>query len=130
VRSDGITVPLTHNHCCGPSTWATGTGAVDIPGGQLHGDFLLRPARWNGPGGLPRFRDDFIFTPEFQGGSFDPGRAWLRRVPTTHRPRLKVLQEQHRRRRDDAGFYMTYGGRRGWLPDPGQVTRPTTTGRP
>ena len=23
VGADGITVPLTHNHCCGNSTWAT-----------------------------------------------------------------------------------------------------------
>ncbi len=32
VRDDGITVPLMHNHCCGSATWATGPGAVDLPG--------------------------------------------------------------------------------------------------
>src|SRR6266487_2364116 len=65
VRSDGIAVPLTHNHCCGASTWATGPGAVDLPGQDSYpqGFNCSNPTRWSGVGTLPRFRDDSpIFT--------------------------------------------------------------------
>ncbi|MBX6354430.1 MAG: beta-galactosidase [Micromonosporaceae bacterium] len=128
VREDGITVPLTHNYCCGPSTWATGRGAVDIPGQDSYpqGFNCSNPTRWNPAGTLPRFRDDApIFTPEFQGGSFDPwgGPGYDRCRQLTGPDFEKVFYKNN-----IAGgatmqsFYMTYGGTSwGWLADPQQV---------
>ncbi len=128
VRSDGITVPLTHNHCCGPSTWATGTGAVDLPGQDSYpqGFNCSNPTNWAGVGGLPRFRDGTpIFTPEFQGGSFDPwgGPGYdqcrqltgpdFERVFYTNNVAVGATMQS---------LYMTYGGTSwGWIPDPSQV---------
>jgi beta-galactosidase GanA len=128
VRQDGITVPLTHNHCCGPSTWATGPGAVDIPGRDSYpqGFNCSNPAQWNGVSTLPRFRDDSpIFTPEFQGGSFDPwgGPGYDNCRQLTGPDFEKVFYANN----IAAGatmqsFYMTYGGTSwGWLADPQQV---------
>ncbi|HEU5156740.1 MAG TPA: beta-galactosidase [Streptosporangiaceae bacterium] len=128
VRADGITVPLTHNHCCGPSTWATGPGSVDIPGRDSYpqGFNCSTPDRWNGVSTLPRFRDDApIFTPEFQGGSFDPwGGPGYDNCRTLTGPDFeKVFYKNN----IAAGatlqnFYMTYGGTSwGWLADPAQV---------
>jgi beta-galactosidase GanA len=128
VRTDGITVPLTHNHCCGPSTWATGPGAVDIPGRDSYpqGFNCSTPDRWAGVSALPRFRDDApIFTPEFQGGSFDPwGGPGYDNCRTLTGPDFEKVFYKN----NIAGgatmqnFYMTYGGTSwGWLADPAQV---------
>ena len=128
VRDDGITVPLTHNYCCGSATWATGPGAVDIPGQDSYpqGFNCSNPTQWSAPGTLPRFRDDApIFSPEFQGGAFDPwggpGYENCRRL--TGPDFEKVFYKTN----VAAGatlqsFYMTFGGTSwGWLPDPSQV---------
>ncbi len=128
VHADGITVPLTHNHCCGASTWATGPGAVALPGqdGYPQGFDCSNPATWKAVGTLPRFREDApVFTPEYQGGSFDPwggpGYDACRRL--TGPDFEKVFYKDN-----IAGgatlqnFYMTYGGTSwGWLADPQQV---------
>ncbi|HEX6468986.1 MAG TPA: beta-galactosidase [Streptosporangiaceae bacterium] len=128
VRADGISVPLTHNYCCGAATWATGPGAVDLPGQDSYpqGFNCSTPDRWAGVGTLPRFRDDApIFTPEFQGGSFDPwGGPGYDNCRTLTGPDFeKVFYKSN-----IAGgatlqnFYMTYGGTSwGWLADPSQV---------
>jgi beta-galactosidase GanA len=128
VRSDGITVPLTHNHCCGPSTWATGPGAVDLPGQDSYpqGFNCSNPARWAGVGGLPRFRDDApIFTPEFQGGSFDPwgGPGYDRCRQLTGPDFERVFYSNNVAvGATMQSLYMTYGGTSwGWIPDPAQV---------
>jgi beta-galactosidase GanA len=128
IRDDGITVPLTHNHCCGSATWATGPGAVDIPGQDSYpqGFNCSNPTQWAGVGGLPRYRDDApIFTPEFQGGSFDPWGgpgydkcrqltgADFERVFYTNNVAVGATLQS---------LYMTYGGTSwGWIPDPSQV---------
>jgi len=128
VRDDGITVPLMHNHCCGSATWATGPGAVDLPGQDSYpqGFNCSNPTRWNGVGGLPRYRDDApIITPEFQGGSFDPWGgpgydkcrqltgADFERVFYTNNVAVGATLQN---------LYMTYGGTSwGWIPDPSQV---------
>jgi beta-galactosidase GanA len=128
VRSHGITVPLTHNYCCGDSTWATGQGAVDIPGQDSYpqGFNCSDPTRWNGVGSLPRLRDDApIYSPEFQGGSFDPwGGPGYENCRTLTGPDFeKVFYSNNIA--DGAtmqSFYMAYGGTSwGWLPDPGAV---------
>jgi beta-galactosidase GanA len=128
VRADGIDVPLTHNFCCGASTWATGPGAVDLPGQDSYpqGFNCSNPTRWAGVGSLPRFRDDVpVFAPEFQGGSFDPwgGPGYDKCRQLTGADFEDVFYENN-----IAGgatmqnFYMTYGGTSwGWLADPQQV---------
>jgi beta-galactosidase GanA len=128
VRDDGITVPLTHNHCCGPSTWATGPGAVDIPGRDSYpqGFNCSNPTRWNGVSTLPRFRDDSpIFTPEFQGGSFDPwGGPGYDSCRQLTGPDFEKVFYKHNIATGATmqSFYMTYGGTSwGWLADPQQV---------
>jgi beta-galactosidase GanA len=128
VRDDGITVPLTHNHCCGDSTWATGPGAVDLPGQDSYpqGFNCSNPMQWAGVGSLPRFRDDApIFTPEFQGGSFDPwggpGYDNCRRLTGPDFERV-FYKENIADGATMQSFYMTYGGTSwGWLADPSQV---------
>ncbi|MCW2944722.1 MAG: beta-galactosidase [Actinoallomurus sp.] len=128
VRADGINVPLTHNHCCGSSTWATGAGAVDLPGQDSYpqGFNCSDPTHWNGVGTLPRFRDDTpVFTPEYQGGSFDPwgGPGYDKCRQLTGPDFESVFYKNNIA--DGAtlqNFYMTYGGTSwGWLADPAQV---------
>jgi len=128
VRSDGIAVPLTHNHCCGASTWATGPGAVDLPGQDSYpqGFNCSNPTRWSGVGTLPRFRDDSpIFTPEFQGGSFDPwgGPGYDKCRQLTGPDFENVFYKNNIAvGATMQNFYMTYGGTSwGWLADPSQV---------
>ncbi len=128
IRADGITVPLTHNHCCGNSTWATGPGAVDLPGQDSYpqGFNCSNPSHWSGVATLPRFRNDApIFTPEFQGGSFDPwgGPGYDNCRQLTGPDFENVFYKENII--DGAtmqNFYMTYGGTSwGWLADPSQV---------
>jgi beta-galactosidase GanA len=128
VRADGITVPFTHNHCCGTATWATGTGAVDLPGQDSYpqGFNCSNPTRWSAAGTLPRFRDDApIFTPEFQGGSFDPwgGPGYDNCRQLTGADFESVFYKNNIASGATLqSFYMTYGGTSwGWLPDPSQV---------
>jgi beta-galactosidase len=128
ARADGITVPLTHNHCCGPSTWATGPGAVDLPGKDEYPQRFdcRKPGRWHAVRTLPRFREDApIFTPEFQGGSFDPwgGPGYAACRALTGPDFENVFYKNN----IAAGatlqnIYMAYGGTSwGWLADPAQV---------
>ncbi len=128
ARAHGITVPIMHNHCCGPSTWATGPGSVQLPGQDSYpqGFNCSTPARWNGVGSLPRFRDDTpIFTPEFQGGAFDPwgGPGYEACRELTGPAFEKVFYKENIAIGSTMqSFYMTYGGTSwGWLPDPQQV---------
>jgi hypothetical protein len=76
--------------------------------------------------GVPRFRDDApIFTPEFQGGSFDPwgGPGYDNCRQLTGPDFENVFYKENII--DGAtmqNFYMTYGGTSwGWLADPSQV---------
>ena len=128
ARGDGITVPLTHNHCCGASTWATGPAAVDLPGQDRYpqGFDCAHPSRWSSVGTLRRLRDDApMFTPEFQGGSFDPwgGPGYDRCRRRTGPDFEKVFYKENVI--DGAtlqSFYMAFGGTSwGWLADPSRV---------
>ncbi|MGH3545186.1 MAG: glycoside hydrolase family 35 protein, partial [Mycobacteriales bacterium] len=128
ARKHGITVPITHNHCCGPNTWATGPGSVQLPGEDSYpqGFDCAEPKKWKPVRDLPRLRDDApIFTPEFQGGSYDPwgGPGYDKCRQLTGPDFQKVFYKNN----VVAGatmqnFYMLFGGTSwGWLPDPGLV---------
>ncbi|TML31102.1 MAG: beta-galactosidase, partial [Actinobacteria bacterium] len=128
VRSHGISVPFTQNHCCGDSTWATGTGAVDIVGQDSYpqGFDCSNPTTWHGVDSLPRFRDDApIYAAEYQGGSFDPwgGPGYDKCRQLTGPDFEKVFYQNNiARGATMQSFYMTVGGTSwGWLPDPSQV---------
>ncbi|MCO5998916.1 glycoside hydrolase family 35 protein [Actinoallomurus rhizosphaericola] len=128
VRADGIDVPFTHNHCCGASKWATGGGSVDLPGQDSYPQKFncSTPDRWNGLSTLPRFRDDApIFTPEFQGGAYDPwgGSGYDKCRKLTGPDFEKVFYENNIATGVTMqNFYMTYGGTSwGWLADPSHV---------
>jgi beta-galactosidase GanA len=128
ARADGITVPLSANHCCGPSTWATGPGAVDLPGQDSYpqGFDCSTPARWRSVVRLPRLRADApIFAPEFQAGAFDPwggpGYAKCRRLTGPDFERV-FYKENIIDGATLQSFYMAYGGTSwGWLPTPSRV---------
>lgn len=128
ARADGIDVPFTHNHCCGSSTWASGPGAVDIPGQDDYpqGFDCSRPGRWNPVGDLPRRRDDApIYGAEYQGGAFDPwGGPGYDRCRKLTGPAFQRIFYEHQLAIGATmlSFYMTYGGTSwGWLPDPAKV---------
>ena len=128
ARADGITVPLTHNHCCGPSTWATGRGAVDLPGQDSYpqGFDCSDPARWSRVVRLPRLRADVpIFAPEFQGGAFDPwGGPGYGRCRALTGPDFETVfyKENIIDGATLQSFYLAYGGTSwGWLATPARV---------
>jgi beta-galactosidase GanA len=128
ARADGITVPITHNYCCGASTWATGPGSVQLPGRDSYpqGFNCSNPTQWRGVDTLTRLRDDVpVFTPEYQGGSFDPwgGPGYERCRQLTGPDLEKVFYKNNvGNGATIQNFYMTYGGTSwGWLADPGQV---------
>jgi beta-galactosidase GanA len=128
AAADGITVPVTHNYCCGASTWATGPGSVPLPGRDSYpqGFNCSNPAQWRGVDTLTRLRDDVpVFTPEYQGGSFDPwgGPGYDQCRQLTGPDLEKVFYKNNvGNGATIQNFYMTYGGTSwGWLADPAQV---------
>jgi len=128
VRSHGIDVPLTHNHCCGTSTWATGTGAVDLTGRDSYPQNFncSNPTVWHGVDTLPRYRDDTpIYAPEYQGGAFDPwGGPGYEKCRQLTGPDFENVFYKNNIASGATmqSFYMTYGGTSwGWLADPGVV---------
>ncbi|MBV8931118.1 MAG: beta-galactosidase [Kutzneria sp.] len=128
ARADGITVPITHNFCCGLSTWATGTGSVQLPGKDSYpqGFNCSDPAKWSGVDTLSRFRDDEpVITNEYQGGAFDPwgGPGYDRCRELTGPDFEKVFYKNNVANGATVqNLYMAYGGTSwGWLPDPSQV---------
>ncbi|HEV2779938.1 MAG TPA: beta-galactosidase [Actinophytocola sp.] len=128
VRADGITVPIMHNYCCGPSTWATGPGSVQVPTRDSYpqGFNCSNPTQWRGVDALTRLRDDVpVFTAEYQGGAFDPwGGPGYESCRQLIGPDFeKVFYKNNVANGATAqNFYMTFGGTSwGWLPDPGVV---------
>ncbi len=107
AHADGITVPLTGNN---NGTFNDGVGKLDIDGPDSYpqGFNCSNPTQWHGvpdisydhPAGRP------LYTPEFQGGVVRPvGRAGIRQVRAAASPdqiRERLLQAEHRRRRDGA----------------------------
>ena len=144
ARADGIDVPITHNDCCDAaswtSTWATGPGAVQIPGVDDYPQSFDCPNPDDvGPVGRGRHRAAARRRAGVRGGV--PGRgdrpvggAGLRRVPGADRPGLHevLLQVQpHRQRRDGVQTTTWPSAARtgaGWR-SPTTSTPPTTTAR-
>jgi beta-galactosidase GanA len=126
ARADGITVPLTGNN---NGTFNSGVGALDIDGPDSYpqGFNCSNPTQWSGlpdisydhPAGKP------LYTPEFQGGSFDPwGGPGYDKCRTLTGPDFEsVFYKQNIAVGATAqSFYMTYGGTSwGWQADPQQV---------
>jgi len=128
IQADGITVPVTHNYCCGASTWATGPGSVPVPGRDSYpqGFNCSSPTVWRGVDTLTRLRDDVpVFTPEYQGGAFDPwGGPGYEKCRQLIGPDFEKVFYKNNVANGATiqNFYMTYGGTSwGWLADPSQV---------
>jgi beta-galactosidase GanA len=135
VRDDGITVPLTHNSCCGDQgRWAKGVGAVDINGYDEYpqGFDCTHPNRWSSlpERSLPRARvaagdNKPLFLLEYQGGAYDPwsgpGYEACRKLIDAKFER--VFEQFNLAQGATAqNFYMAYGGTSwGWLPTPAEV---------
>jgi beta-galactosidase GanA len=126
AHADGITVPLTGNN---NGTFNSGVGALDIDGPDSYpqGFNCSNPTRWSGvpdisydhPAGKP------LYTPEFQGGSFDPwgGPGYDKCGQLINDQFANVFYKQNIAVGATAqSFYMTYGGTSwGWQADPSQV---------
>jgi len=126
ARADGITVPLTGNN---NGTFNSGAGALNIDGPDSYpqGFNCSNPTSWRGvpdisydhPSGRP------LYTPEFQGGSFDPwgGPGYDKCRQLTGPDFESVFYKQNIAVGATAqSFYMTYGGTSwGWQADPSQV---------
>ena len=126
AKADGITVPLTGNN---NGTFNSGVGELDIDGPDSYpqGFNCSNPSSWRGvpdisydhPAGKP------LYTPEFQGGSFDPwgGPGYDNCRVLTGPDFESVFYKQNIAVGATAqSFYMTYGGTSwGWQADPSQV---------
>ncbi|HEY2042042.1 MAG TPA: beta-galactosidase [Jatrophihabitans sp.] len=126
ATADGITVPLTGNN---NGTFNNGAGAlaIDGPDSYPQGFNCSNPTKWNGvpdisydhPAGKP------LYTPEFQGGSFDPwgGPGYDNCRQLTGADFENVFYKQNIAvGATMQSFYMTYGGTSwGWQADPSQV---------
>ena len=126
AHADGINVPLTGNN---NGTFNDGVGKLDIDGPDSYpqGFNCSNPTQWHGlpdisydhPAGRP------LYTPEFQGGSFDPwgGPGYDKCRVLTGPDFESVFYKQNIAVGATAqSFYMTYGGTSwGWQADPSQV---------
>jgi beta-galactosidase GanA len=126
AHADGITVPLTGNN---NGTFNSGVGALEVDGPDSYpqGFNCSNPTSWRGvpdisydhPAGRP------LYTPEFQGGSFDPwgGPGYDKCRQLTGPDFESVFYKQNIAVGSTAqSFYMTYGGTSwGWQADPSQV---------
>ena len=127
ARADGITVPLTGNN---NGTFNEGDGALDVDGPDSYpqGFNCSNPSRWSGvpdlgydhPAGRP------LYTPEFQGGAFDPwgGPGYDKCAQLINDQFADVFYKQNIAVGATAqNFYMTYGGTNwGWLGMPENYT--------
>ena len=127
ARADGITVPLTGNN---NGTFNSGAGKLDIDGPDSYpqGFNCSNPAVWRGvpdigydhPDGRP------LYTPEFQGGAFDPwgGPGYDKCAQLINDQFANVFYKNNIAVGATAqSFYMTYGGTNwGWLGMPQNYT--------
>ena len=127
ARADGITVPLTGNN---NGTFNSGVGRLDIDGPDSYpqGFNCSNPAVWRGvpdisydhPDGRP------LYTPEFQGGAFDPwgGPGYDKCAQLINDQFANVFYKNNIAAGATAqSFYMTYGGTNwGWLGMPENYT--------
>ena len=127
ARADGITVPLTGNN---NGTFNSGVGKLDIDGPDSYpqGFNCSNPTVWRGvpdisydhPAGRP------LYTPEFQGGAFDPwgGPGYDKCAQLINDQFANVFYKNNIAAGATAqSFYMTYGGTNwGWLGMPENYT--------
>ncbi|MEV4313654.1 beta-galactosidase [Actinocrispum sp. NPDC049592] len=126
AKADGITVPLTGNH---NGTFKSGAGAVDVDGPDAYpqGFNCSNPTAWRGLSDITyaRIAGKPLYSPEFQGGSFDPwgGPGYDKCRQLTGPDFVNVFYKNNIAVGATAqSFYMTYGGTSwGWLADPSQV---------
>ncbi|TCO48787.1 beta-galactosidase [Actinocrispum wychmicini] len=126
AQADGITVPLTGNH---NGTFSSGAGALDVDGPDSYpqGFNCSNPTAWHGLSDITyaRVEGKPLYSPEFQGGSFDPwgGPGYDKCRQLTGPDFVNVFYKNNIAVGATAqSFYMTYGGTSwGWLADPSQV---------
>jgi beta-galactosidase GanA len=130
----GITVPITHNACCDAadwsSTWATGPGAVELPGVDDYPQSFdcAHPDLWGpwGEGVTERLRDD---TPglalEYQAGAIDSVNAGYEQCRALTGPQYMKFFFKSNAVRSGAtlfNYYMGFGGTNwGWVAQPNDV---------
>jgi beta-galactosidase GanA len=127
ARADGITVPLTGNN---NGTFNSGTGELNVDGPDSYpqGFNCSNPTQWSG---VPDISYDHpsdkpLYSPEFQGGSFDPwgGPGYDKCAQLINDQFANVFYKQNIAVGATAqSFYMTYGGTNwGWLSIPENYT--------
>ncbi|MEV0401175.1 beta-galactosidase [Actinoallomurus sp. NPDC050550] len=135
ARADGIDVPTMTNDCCDAaswtSTWASGQGAVQIPGVDDYPqgfDCANADTSWGpwGAGLTERLRDDTpVFAAEYQGGSIDPDNAGMDKCRELTGPKfMKFFYKSNLISSGATAFnyYMGFGGTNwGWLAQPNDV---------
>ncbi|WP_433174727.1 beta-galactosidase [Actinoallomurus sp. CA-150999] len=135
ARADGIDVPTMTNDCCDAaswtSTWASGQGAVQIPGVDDYPqgfDCANADTSWGpwGAGLTERLRDDTpVFAAEYQGGSIDPDNAGMDKCRELTGPKfMKFFYKSNLIASGATAFnyYMGFGGTNwGWLAQPNDV---------
>jgi beta-galactosidase GanA len=130
----GITVPITHNACCDAaswsSTWATGPGAVELPGVDDYPQSFdcAHPDIWGpwGEGVTERLREDIpALALEYQAGAIDLLNAGYDQCRAlTGPPYMKFFFKSNVIRSGATllSYYMGFGGTNwGWLAQPNDV---------
>jgi beta-galactosidase GanA len=134
ARAAGIDVPITHNQCCDAASWtpswASGLGAVDIPGVDDYPQSFECQSEdaWGpwGEGVTERLTDAApVYAAEYQAGSIDLNRAGYEGCRNLTGPSFMKYFYKNNLITSGAtmfGYYMTYGGTNwGWLGQPNDV---------
>jgi beta-galactosidase GanA len=134
ARAAGITVPITHNACCDAaswsSSWATGPGAVQVPGVDDYPQSFecQTPDVWGpwGEGVTERLRDDSpVYAAEYQAGAIDLNRAGYPACRELTGPSYMKFFYKNNLITSGAtafSYYMAFGGTNwGWLAQPNDV---------
>ncbi|TDC16903.1 beta-galactosidase [Actinomadura bangladeshensis] len=133
ARAHGIDVPISHNQCCDASwtpTWATGQGAVQIPGVDDYPQaFECRePDVWGtwGEGVTERLSPDApAYAAEYQAGAIDANRAGYDKCRELTGPKYMKVYYKSNLITSGAtmfGYYMAFGGTNwGRLAQPNDV---------
>jgi beta-galactosidase len=126
---DGITVPLVGNHGSQFNA-GSGKGALAVDGEDYYPQMFdcSNPDKWKGVPDMSRKRVPGapLFTPEFQGGAFDPwaGPGYDKCAQLINDKFANVFYKQNIAAGATAqNFYMLYGGTSwGWQPIPENYT--------
>ncbi|MCW2863941.1 MAG: beta-galactosidase [Actinoallomurus sp.] len=135
ARGDGIDVPTTTNDCCDAaswtSTWASGPGAVQVPGVDDYPQSFDCPnaaTTWGpwGEGVTERLREDTpVFAAEYQAGAIDSWGAGYDKCRELTGPEYMSFFDKSNLIVSGAtafNYYMGFGGTNwGWLGQPNDV---------